>query len=206
MPKHSRTLHIEFSNKVQALTATRGNFETAFSANLISGDEIIQGYAGLYLDLFTEFEGLIENLFIGILSGAVTSNNAAIRRKITIRPVSELESVLYGEKRTYLDWLPYSENTIKRAKIYFNNGEPFTFLDAQERAKIKVFHTIRNAIAHKSKKAHKDFNNVINGLTLLPVERTPQGYLRNVPNLSTGVTQFEIIGDALTAMSYKLCT
>ncbi len=173
MPKHSRTLHKEFSIKVQALNVTRQCLENAFTAHLISDADIIQGYAGLYLDLFTEFEGLIENLFIGILSGSVTPNNTIIKRKITIKPVSEIESVLLGERRAYLDWLPYDNHTIKRANIYFDSGKPFTLLNEIEKDKIKTYHRIRNAIAHKSKKANNDFQNIINGLTLLPIESTP---------------------------------
>ena len=205
MPKHSRTLHNEFSIKVQALDATRQSFENAFIAHHISDADIIQGYAGLYLDLFTEFEGLIENLFIGILSGSVTPNNTIIRRKLTIKPVSEIEPVLLGERRAYLDWLPYANNTIKRANIYFNSGKPFTLLDDIEKGKITTYHKIRNAIAHKSKKASKEFQDIIDGLTLLPIESTPQGYLRNIPNASTGMTQLEIIGNELTVISHKLC-
>ncbi|MBW2645616.1 MAG: hypothetical protein JRE23_05480 [Deltaproteobacteria bacterium] len=205
MPKHSRTLHNEFSIKVQALDATRQSFENAFVAHLISDADIIQGYAGLYLDLFTEFEGLIENLFIGILSGSVTPNNTIIKRKLTIKPVSEIEPVLLGERRAYLDWLPYANNTIRRANIYFNGGKPFTLLDDIGKGKITTYHKIRNAIAHKSKKANNEFQKIIDGLTLLPIERTPQGYLRNIPNASTGMTQLEIIGNELIAISHKLC-
>ena len=205
MPKHSRTLHNEFSIKVQALDATRKSFENAFVAHLISDDDIIQGYAGLYLDLFTEFEGLIERLFIGILSDLVTPNNAIVRRKLTIKPVSEIESVLLGERRAYLDWLPYAENTIKRANIYFDGGKPFTLLNNDEKGKITMYHKIRNAIAHKSKKASNEFQKIINGLTLLPIESIPRGYLRNIPNATTGMTQLEIIGNELTAISHKLC-
>ena len=204
MPKHSRTLHNEFSIKVQALDAIRQSFENAFAAHIILDADIIQGYAGLYLDLFTEFEGLIENLFIGILSGAVSPNNTIVRRKITIKPVSKIESVLLGEKRVYMDWLPY-DSTIKRANIYFDGGKPFTLLSIREKEKIKDYHKIRNAIAHKSKKTRNDFLKIINGLTLLPIESTPQGYLRNIPNASTGQTQLEIIGNELTIISHKLC-
>lgn len=205
MPKHSRTLHNEFSFKVQALNSTRQSFENAFVAHLISDVDIIQGYAGLYLDLFTEFEGLIESLFIGILSGSITSNNTSVKRKLTVKPVSEIESVILGEKRAYLDWLPFNENTIKRANIYFVGGKPFTLLDDIEKDKITTYHKIRNAIAHKSKKASNAFQKIITGLTLLPIESTPQGYLRNIPNASTGSTQLEIIGNELTAISHKLC-
>lgn len=206
MPKHSRTLHKEFSNKVQALDATRESFENAFANHLISDADIIQGYAGLYLDLFTEFEGLIENLFIGILSGSITPNNAIIKREITIKPVSKIESVLLGERRAYLDWLPYADYTIKRANIYFDSGKPFTLLNSIEKGKITTYHKIRNAIAHKSKKASNDFQHIITGLILLPIERTPQGYLRNIPSSLTGLTQLEIIGNELTIISHKLCS
>ena len=205
MPKRSRTLHDKFSNKVQALDATRQSFEKAFAKHLILDSDIIQGYTGLYLDLFTEFEGLIENLFIGILSGSVTPSNTIIKRKLSIKPVSEIEPVLLGEKRAYLDWLPYAERTIKRANIYFDGGKPFTLLNDIEKGKIQTYHRIRNAIAHKSKKASNDFKNIITGLTLLPIEKTPQGYLRNIPNASTRLTQLEIIGNELTAISHKLC-
>lgn len=204
MPKRSLTLHNEFSIKVRALDTIRINFEKAFVSHLISDSDIIQGYAGLYLDLFTEFEGLIERLFIGILSGSVTPNNKTIRRKLTISPVSEIESILLGENRQFLSWLPYI-HTINRAKIYFDGGKPFVLLNDVEKGKIKTYHKIRNAIAHKSNKAENDFRIIINGLTLLPIERTPQGYLRNIPNVSTGMTQLEIIGKELTAISHKLC-
>ena len=205
MPKHSRTLHNEFSSKVQALDSTRQSFENAFTAHLISDIDIIQGYAGLYLDLFTEFEGLIESLFVGLLSGSVTPNNTSITRKLTIRPVAEIEPVLRGDKRVYMDWLPYPENTIKRANIFFVGGRPFTLLDSNEKNKISTYHKIRNAIAHKSKKASNAFQTIISGLTLLPIESTPQGYLRNIPNPSTGTTQLEIIGNELTSITHKLC-
>lgn len=205
MPKHSRTLHNEFSTKATTLDTTRKSFENALVADLISDVDIIQGYAGLYLDLFTEFEWLIENLFIGILSGSVMPNNTNIRRKLAIKPVTEIEAVLLGERRAYLDWLPYTDNTIKRANIYFDEGKPFTLLDDIEKNKIATYQKIRNAITHKSKKANKEFQKIIDGLTLLPIESTPQGYLRNIPNSSTGMTQLEIIGNEMITISHKLC-
>ncbi|MFB3041421.1 MAG: hypothetical protein ACE1ZS_06420, partial [Candidatus Poribacteria bacterium] len=86
-----------------------------------------------------------------------------------------------------------------------DGGKPFTLLNNDEKGKITMYHKIRNAIAHKSKKASNEFQKIINGLTLLPIESTPQGYLRNIPNAATGMTQLEIIGNELTAISHKLC-
>lgn len=74
-----------------------------------------------------------------------------------------------------------------------------------QKGKIANYHKIRNAIAHKSKKAMKEFGAIISSSTLLPIERTPHGYLRNIPNRATGKTQLEIISDELEAISYTLC-
>jgi hypothetical protein len=205
MPVKSKTLHKGFQNKIEILERTRLSFERSFHQNIVSSSEIIQAYAGLYLDLFTEFEGLIENLFVGILSGTISHNNALVSRKVKITPVSELLPVLLGPQKTYMDWLPYTTRTIPRANLFFLSGNPFTFLGENEKNKLHNFHKIRNAIAHKSTKAMNDFNSLVSGLTLLPVEKTPQGFLRNIPNRSAGLTQFEIISNELLAISYKLC-
>jgi hypothetical protein len=206
MPKNSKTLHKEFLKKLKALDDTRMKFETAFSSSIIQDDDIRQAYAGLYLDLFTEFENLIEELFLGILKGNVKPNNVLVRSKIKVRPISELETVMNGTKaKKYLDWLPYSDATLPRAKIYLHDGNPFSFLTEIQKNKIANYHTIRNAIAHKSKKAMNEFNRLIANLTLLEIEKLPQGYLRNIPNPATGKTQLEIVSDELTAITHTLC-
>lgn len=205
MPKHSKTLHLEFIRKIKELDETRSRFEAAHANGIVTDIDIVQAYAGLYLDLFTEFEALIENLFLGLLSGSVSHGDRLVKRKVKIKPVSEIENVVRGEKRRYLDWLPYKENTVERAKIYFNNGIPFSRLDQIDKDRIHNYQVIRNAIAHKSKKADNAFKQVIEGLTLSPVEETPSGYLRNIPNPSSGHTQLEIIAIYLTTVSNKLC-
>lgn len=206
MPNNSKTLHKEFLKKLKTLDITRKKFESAFRLSIIHDDDIRQAYAGLYLDLFTEFENLIEKLFIGILKGEVKPNNTAVKTKVKVKPITELESVMIGEKRKkYFEWLPYSDNTIQRANIYFTDGKPFTLLDDIQKNKIANYHKIRNAIAHKSKKSMTEFQALISGLTLLQIEKTPQGYLRNIPNVATGRTQLEIISDELQAISFTLC-
>lgn len=205
MARNSRSLHRDFLNKLTALNLTRLNFERAFASSAINSDDITQAYAGLYLDLFTEFENLIEILFLGILNGTIKANNTTVRRKVFIKPIIELEAVLLGEKKNYLDWLPYTDNTIPRANIHFIDGKPFSFLSTLQKGKISNYHKIRNAIAHKSKKAMREFHAIISISTLLPIERTPHGYLRNIPSRATGKTQLEIISDELEAISYTLC-
>ena len=122
------------------LNRTRASFEMAHSSQVISDTDIVQAYAGLYLDLFTEFEALIERLFIGLLNGSVKHSDVTVLRKIKIKPVTEIESVLQGGKRNFLDWLPYNDKTIPRAKMYFDSGRPFTKLTDQEKDKITGYH------------------------------------------------------------------
>ena len=206
MSKISRSLHKDFQQKSKAIDSTRINFEKSFNASLITPNDIANAYAGLYLDLFTEFENIIEELFLGLLNGDVRPNDSSIKIKIKIKPITELESVMRGDsKKKYFDWLPYTDNTIPRANIYFVEGKPFTILTSQQKNKISNYHKIRNAIAHKSKKALKEFTDIISSSTLLPLERTPQGYLRNIPNIATGKTQLEIINDELGVIAYTLC-
>ena len=204
MPRRSYTLHRQFSSSVSSLNATRQRLELAFTSGALSIDDITQGYAGLYLDLFTEFEGLLEELFMGMLSGAIYTRNTTIVRKIKISPSSEAERVLLDTKE-YLDWLPYTNKTIPRAKTYFQDGKPFTLLTNIETDKLSNYQKIRNAIAHKSKKAMREFEKIIDNLILLPHEREPRGYLRNIPNATTGKSQLELIGDELDAIAHKIC-
>ena len=203
MPKNSINIHREFQNKVNELDRIRGNFEIAFSAGNINANDIIQAYSGLYLETFTYFENLIETLFLGLISGSVSHHNSLISRKIKIKPASEVQSVVFAQKN-YLDWLPISL-TIPRANIYFTDGKPFSLLTNDQNKKLTNYHKIRNAIAHKSSKALSEFEKIIDGLTLLPIEKSPTGYLRNIPNLSTNKTQLQIISEELLAISFTLC-
>ncbi len=121
MPKNSKTLHKEFLKKLKALDDTRTKFESAFSSSIILNEDIRQAYAGLYLDLFTEFENLIEELFIGIMKGEVKPNNPIVKSKIKIKPIAELETVMHGTKaKKYFDWLPYSEQYTSESEDLFD--------------------------------------------------------------------------------------
>lgn len=204
MPKNSITLHNEFKKKINSIKRTRRNFENAQNANIITDEDIIQAYAGLYLELFTEFEGLIEELFLGLITGSVTHKNNDVVRLIKITPSNKAIDILLSGKK-YLDWLPY-QHTLDRAKIYLTDGKPFSLLTSSNTNKLGNYQKIRHAIAHKSKKASDDFNNIISGLTLRTIERTPKGFLRNVPNPSVNNTQLEIACDDLLLFSHIICS
>lgn len=203
MPKRTTTLYNDFLTKVNELNGVRLNFENARAAGSINDIEILQAYAGLFFELFTNFEGKIEELFIGLLKGEVTHPQTAVQRKLKISPSVETENALLGGEN-YLKWLPLSI-TIKRAQIFFVNQLPFSLVTGQNIQFLANYQTIRNAIAHKSKSAMAKFNSLIAPLTLLPQERTPAGYLRSIPNPVANQTQLEIISVVLLKVLHILC-
>jgi hypothetical protein len=125
-------------------------------------------------------------------------------QRITINPTILARDVVLAGK-SYHDWLPYTEHTLKRAKIYFQDGFPFNRLSDTQKGSLKRFHNIRNAIAHKSSFAQKRFeDDVIGHLVLLPRERKPAGFLRSVFR-RPAQTQYENVVAELEAMASKIC-
>lgn len=203
MPKPTQSLATEFIRRTNILEASRAKMETLCTAGNIAQTDIEQVYAGLFLNTFTEFEALIEDLFLGLLMGKLYSKTYTIVKRVRIKPVSLTQEIVF-HGRHYLDWLPYVQFTLPRAKRYFVNGEPFKQLDDAQIKSLQEYHMIRNAIAHKSDNSQKKFQNIISGLTLLPHEKTPAGYLRSRPR-GTGQTQYEIAVIELEVIAKKLC-
>ena len=203
MPSHTVRLHEKFEIRTNSIERTRSKMELLISQGHIDIQDIEHLYAGLYMELFTDFESLLENLFFGLYTGSFISPTTTVVRKSKITPISEIQPVIYGGN-SYVNWLPYKDHTLKRAKLFFNDGEPFQQLSNSENTKISEYHIIRNAIAHKSPNSLNKFNHIISALALLPRERTPTGYLRSMPQ-GSGQTQFEIAIIELKLITQKLC-
>lgn len=202
MPKLTLRLHQSFEVQVSSIESTRNKMEILFQNGHINVSDIQHVYAGLYLELFTDFEALLENLFFGLLNGRLFTRTYPVLKKATIAPVTELKNIVQSGK-SYVAWLPYNDNTLKRAKLYINSGEPFCRINQVEIQKITDYHNIRNAIAHKSENSYEKFNLIIKDLTLLESEKTPTGYLRSKP--SNTQTQFEIAAIELKILTNTLC-
>lgn len=203
MPRQAKYLCLKFKKRSSELDAIRVKMESLLRSGALDAIDVEEVYSGLFLDIFTDFEALIENLFFGLVSRELHTVVNPVNRKIIIRPISMIRDVVFAGK-PYLDWLPYDERTIPRAKRFFQNGEPFTLLNLDpHKTDLQNYHLIRNALAHKSDSATKKFENFIQGLTLLPREKTPCGYLRSVPYGSQ--TQYEIVVINLQIMANTLC-
>ncbi len=192
----------DYAISIKSLEATRCKVETLLIRGELTVSDTEQVYAGLFLDAFTEFEALIEDVFLGILSG--THSSTTSKRRIKIIPVSLTREILF-EGKQYLDWLPLDKHTHKRAKRFLDNGVPFSTLTAAEEKNLERLHFLRNAVAHKSDNAKVKFEASIQHLNLLPQEKTPTGYLRSKPQGSSGPNQYQIAVSDLESLAQKLC-
>jgi len=204
MSRRSSALLAPFRLKVGGVEQSRLKYENLFAAGSLDVDDVRQGYSALYLDLFTEFEATVERLFVGLLDGTYRSANRDVVRQARITPKNMTITILFGG-RSYLDWLPYAEHTLKRARRFFSDGRPFSYLGDVQKTRLHNLHIIRNAIAHKSTKSQDDFQNLIAAYVLLPHERTPSGYLRSIPNPATGDCQLQLAAADLDGICRVLC-
>ena len=203
MAKLTKRLNENFASQLISIESTRSKMEGLLVSRQISNSDISHVYAGLFMELFTDFEALLEQLFFGLLDGKLYTRTYPIAKIAKISPASEIKNIVHGGK-AYVNWLPYKEQTLLRAKLYINAGEPFCRLTNPDITIITNYHTIRNAIAHKSENSLDKFNSIIAALPLLPSEKTPTGYLRSIPHVG-GQTQFEIAAIELKNLTNVLC-
>ncbi len=201
MPGKTLTLYKSYNKQLLSIENTRNRCEVLFSAKSLDNLDIQLIFGGLFLEVFTGFESLIEDLFMGLITGKLYSST--MKRKVKISPRKSVQDIVFAGK-PYLDWFPYNTRTEPMAKRFFDGHISFCALDIVQKEEMQFYHIIRNALAHKSEKAENDFLSRLPN-TLLPSEKTPAGYLRSQPH-SSSQTQFEIASIELDSISRILCT
>ena len=73
MPSLTVRLHEKFQNRTSSIESTRNKMEALLNSGAINLKDIEHLYAGLYMELFTEFESLLEELFFGLYNGTYIS-------------------------------------------------------------------------------------------------------------------------------------
>lgn len=205
MPRTAIVISNRFRGHLRHLDMTRRKMEGLFAAQQIVARDLNQIYAGLYLDAVASFEKMIEDLFIGLATGRLTSNSVQIVLLVTFANAPSVRPVIFGG-RNYVDWLPYN-NTERRADVFFRKGIPFTSaLDSNDKQRILTFGYIRNAIAHRSGHSERVFKSqVLGNQNLMSGERSPAGYLRSVFRFSPQQRRYEDLVNSMALISTKLC-
>lgn len=194
---HSTVLE-PFLARLQRLEATRTKLESLFLRAEVSRRDIEHTYGALFLSAVTAFEGMLEVLFMKLLTRKL-KHPRAIRALVDFESDVIARRVVFGG-RSYVDWLPY-DHTTGRAKLFFASGRPFTHLEKPEKKSVEAWCAIRNALAHQSQFAQRRFQELIVApRTLLPREKRPNSFLRSLHSTAPNVTQYEqIVGEMASA-------
>lgn len=129
----------------------------------------------IILNICSSWERFIENIFIAYMRGNQSENGSPI--VVYALPTSDEHAYnLIKNVTTYPDWTDVDKIMIN-AENFFENGGSFKILSTL-RGDINAIKKIRNAIAHTSKKAREDFENLVRGkIGHLPTDITPAKFV-----------------------------
>jgi hypothetical protein len=176
--------------------------ESARGSGAITENDAEQAYRGAFLSFHSQIENSLEILFVGLLRGRISHRLASVRPLLSI-PSDVVASRVVFAGRSYADWLPYSRHTLERSKLYFAAGRPFTLLAKEDRKLLDALSLLRNALAHESTHALRQFRReFVEGKALPPAQRRPAGYLRGFHAL--GQRRFEFLTARATSTLQRL--
>ena len=194
-----------FADHLKDLESTRSKMETLLAENTVMILDIEQVYAGLFMEIMTSFESLVEHLFVGLLSGTFDPDATGAVPLIDFKNKTLVVPLIQGRSR-FVSWMPYGD-TEERANLFFTKGLPFTKLTNKEKQTLTHCHLIRNAIAHKSDHAQNQFvNQVLTNQSLMPRERTPTGYLRSIFRGSPSQRRYQDFAYTIASVATRLCS
>jgi hypothetical protein len=137
--------------------------------------EIVTGLA--FFQAFLAWEAFLDESFTLYLWGKRPPRGHRPRRLYTPSTRNEAMRLIVGERK-YADWTKIDELN-KRAKIYFDLGEPYNSAFIGQRAIFNDMSVIRNAIAHSSVHSKIEFKEVVrkNLFGAYPPNLTVGGFL-----------------------------
>jgi hypothetical protein len=203
VPRSAHTLSDAYAARLRTFDRARRKLERMLLEGHVNRHDVSLFYEGIFLRTVTAFEGLMEDLFVGLLAGAITPG-PKVHPRVTFQSHGVARDVMLGG-RAYVDWLPYNF-TDKRAEAFFRGGYPFCNLEKAERKMLDRIMLVRNAVAHQSRSARGKFEDeIIGAAPLLPIERTPAGYLRTVFRVAPDQTRYEEIANTCALLARKIC-
>lgn len=127
------------------------------------------------LKLFGQWERFLEKLFIDYMLGEKNTSEYLPTRYIN--PINEEHAYrMVQNVNRYPDWTDIEKICIN-AQNFFENSGPFQILTTMK-STLNEFKKIRNAIAHTSKSAKRDFENLVRGkVGYSPEDMSPAKFL-----------------------------
>ncbi|HUI90616.1 MAG TPA: hypothetical protein VLX68_00075 [Chitinivibrionales bacterium] len=192
-----------FVSRVKTLETTRCKIEFLFSKKDIVLRDVNQCYHGLFLSLVVAFESYLEDAFFHIISSKSRKVKKLFKPVASFSTNNIARKIVHADKK-YLDWLPY-DKLKDRFDIYLECNCIFDKLDQHETTALKQISIIRNSLSHCSAYSKKQFiDKVIGNNRVLPIEKTPTGYLRSIYRSSPRETRYQLYSNYLVSISNKL--
>jgi hypothetical protein len=103
-----------------------------------------------FLQISNAWEGFLEETFFHYMCGQKTQSGFSPSLLVTLKNATlDQAASLVNQTKPYSDW-SRADEVIKRAKLYFANGEPYYRAIANSNDKLEEIRKIRNGIAHSS--------------------------------------------------------
>jgi hypothetical protein len=139
-----------------------GTWESITGWELLHPRQAQKIVALCFMDIVAVWEDFVESCFIRYLAGATSPSGY----KPSLRSGSA-KSILHAYQLAsgrptfkvgthYLQWQSWNE-VISAARVFYENGEPFSLLSPLQRERLGDATKIRNRVAHTSAKCMKDF-------------------------------------------------
>lgn len=158
-----------------------------------------------FLKMHLCWEGFIESVLTRYLCGCYSPSGftpTIVSRKQ--RNLSDAIQTIYGTSK-YVSWS--TRETIDRAMVHFNQGEPFSSALSSALYQLDCIYTIRNRIAHRSDFAKERFRETVrNEIGYNPRGMTTGRFLMMQKKISPRrrVTYFQHYSDILLALSRQI--
>lgn len=110
-----------------------------------------------FLKVFTEWEFFLEESFIRYLVGGLTPSGYCPKRYVNPPNMEIAKKILNGDNKAYINWNS-AASVVNRAKIFFDDGEPYRSAIQTAMVNLDEMNVIRNRIAHKSKHSKDKFS------------------------------------------------
>ena len=204
MARAASAIASDLTSRVRGQELFLRRIAAAHTAGHISGVDVDRAFAGAFMYCAIACERALEKLFIGLLVGELTSSVRAVKPLITVRSHQVATRIIRAERR-YVDWLPYDNQTLKRAEAFFASGKPFSLLSSTGRDALEDMRVIRNALAHDSSSALRTFERRLTvGKSLPPSQTRPAPYLRGAHHGS--LTRMDVITTQMLVAMREICT
>ncbi len=197
-------LQSRYHREVDRLARVRATGEHALAADALRRTDLDHLYESTFLAAVAAFEVFLEGLFFSCLAGR--SGIRTARPLIRFQSLSQAEAAVPALQRSaFLRWLDWDELS-GRASLFLHAGRPFSRLRhrSADRGLLKRVRVVRNAIAHRSRRARTDFLGILPATTA-PAHRTTAAYLQSAVGGETQhglvLTELKRLASGLAALT-----